>query len=157
MFLPFGPVVVEIAWTIIVLFGHHGIVHHRRHIRFSVYNVPILPQSTYIAHPALVEPISHFATVQVYSTLASIVSTLIVQSVYDWISLWGLFVVMGHHFRLFIVVSNLKNFLLLFQLLDIFFQLFDEFYILFFPIIVIFLDFLQLLELIGIVVVGCWG
>ena len=84
LFLSFGPVVIDDVWSVTVPFGHGGIVHHHRgHIRFSVDDVPVLIQSTHITHPALVKPVPHLAALQVYSALASIISTVIVQPIDD--------------------------------------------------------------------------
>ena len=159
LFLSSGSVVIDNVRSIAVLFGRGDIVHHHRgHIGFSVYDVPVLVQSTNIAHPALVKSIPHLATVQVYSTLACVVSTVIVQSINDRVSFWGLFViVVGHYFGLLVVVGDFENFLLLFQFLDFFFQLFDQSLVLFFPLIVFFLHYLHLLEIAGFVDVWCWG
>ena len=84
LFLSFGPVVIDDVWSVTVPFGHSDIVHHHRgHIRFSVDDVPVLIQSTHIAHPTLVKPVPHLAALQVYSALASIVSTVIIQPIDD--------------------------------------------------------------------------
>ncbi len=90
----------------------------------------------------MVEPIGHFAAVQVDSAPAGVMATVVVEAVDDRVSFGRVFVVgLGLVFGLFVVVGDLEDFFLLFEFFVVSLEFFDKFSVFFLAFHVLFFDF----------------
>ncbi len=126
--------------------------YHWRNIGLSIDGVFILKQRIGVANSALVDSVCeiHFAIVQVYPTSGRLLSTVIVQAVNYWISIWNIPVVgllIVHHLGFFIILCHFKQLFFLLKFFVVFLEPINNPSVLFFSLHVLFFHFLKSLEL----------
>lgn len=106
----------------------------------------------------MIEPVGHFAAVQVDSASTGVVATVVVKAIDDRVSFRGVFVVgLRLGFGLFVVVGDFDDLFLLLEFFVVSLQFFDQFSVFFLAFHVLFFDFLKLLELIVFDIAGAGG